>query len=147
VNVPERDVLKFKLNQSVEVRADLYGDRSFNGKVTNISVQADKAHNFKIQITVANAKQELMAGMYGSVSLISSQQKTALAIPRKALIGSSKQPQVYIVRNGKALLTSFNAGTSDGDFIEVIGGIKASDKIVTKGQVNLQHNANVKTVK
>lgn len=147
VNVPERDVLKFKLNQPVEVRADLYGDRSFSGKVTNISVQADKAHNFKIQITVANAKQELMAGMYGSVSLISSQQKTALAIPRKALVGSSKQPQVYIVRNGKALLTSFNAGTSDGDFIEVIGGIKASDKIVTKGQVNLQHNANVKTVK
>ncbi len=147
VNVPERDVLKFKLNQSVEVRADLYGDRSFNGKVTNISVQADKAHNFKIQITVANGKQELMAGMYGSVSLISSQQKTALAIPRKALVGSSKQPQVYVVRNGKALLTSFNAGTSDSDFIEVIGRIKASDKIVTKGQVNLQHNANVKTVK
>lgn len=68
VSVPERDILKFKLNQDVSIKADIYGDRSFNGKVTNVSVQADKSHNFKVQITVKNAQQELMAGMYGSVS-------------------------------------------------------------------------------
>jgi RND family efflux transporter MFP subunit len=147
VNVPERDILKFKLNQTVEVRADLYGDRVFKGKVSTLSIQADKAHNFKVQITVSNPKQELMAGMYGSVSLTNNQSRTALAIPRKALVGSSKQPQVYVVRNGKSLLTSFTAGTSDGEFIEVTSGLKKSDIIVSKGQVNLQHNSNVKTTK
>lgn len=147
VNVPERDILKFKLNQTVEVRADLYGDRVFKGKVSTLSIQADKSHNFKVQITVSNPKQELMAGMYGSVSLTNNQSRTALAIPRKALVGSSKQPQVYVVRNGKSLLTSFTAGTSDGEFIEVTNGLKKSDIIVSKGQVNLQHNSNVKTTK
>jgi hypothetical protein len=88
-----------------------------------------------------------MAGMYGSVFLSNSKSTTALAVPRKALVGSSKNPQVYVVRNGKAILTSFNAGTSDGDYIEVISGLSKSDKIVTKGQVNLQNNANVKTTK
>jgi RND family efflux transporter MFP subunit len=147
VNVPERDILKFKLNQTVEVRADLYGDRVFKGKVSTLSIQADKSHNFKVQITVSNPKQELMAGMYGSVSLTNNQSRTALAIPRKALVGSSKQPQVYVVRNGKSLLTSFTAGTSDGEFIEVTNGLKKTDIIVSKGQVNLQHNSNVKTTK
>lgn len=145
VSVPERDILKFKLNQDVSIKADIYGDRSFNGKVTNVSVQADKSHNFKVQITVKNAQQELMAGMYGSVSLVNSKSITALAIPRKALVGSSKNPQVYVIRNGKAVLTSFNAGTSDGEYIEVISGLSKTDKIVTKGQVNLQNNSNVKT--
>ena len=86
-----------------------------------------------------------MAGMYGSASLTNSESITALSIPRKALIGSTKNPQVYIVRNGKSILTSFNAGTSDGEYIEVISGISKSDRIVVKGQVNLQNNSNVKT--
>lgn len=145
VSVPERDILKFKMNNSVVVKADIYGNRSFSGKVTYISVQADKSHNFKVQIEVKNDKRDLMAGMYGSVSLANSQSVYALAIPRKALVGSSKKPQVYVIRNGKAILTSFNAGTSDGEFIEVIDGISKSDKIVIKGQVNLQNNSNVKT--
>ncbi|MBI3238185.1 MAG: efflux RND transporter periplasmic adaptor subunit, partial [Flavobacteriia bacterium] len=145
VNVPERDILKFKMNQSVSVKADIYGNRSFDGKVTNISVVADKSHNFKVQITLKNSKQELMAGMYGSVQLSNSNSIKAFAIPRKALIGSSKNPQVYVVRDGKAILTNINAGTSDGEYIEVISGISKSDKIVVKGQVNLQDKANVKT--
>lgn len=145
VSVPERDILKFKLNDKVVVKADIYGDRSFTGKVTYISVQADKSHNFKVQIEVKNDKRDLMAGMYGSVSLQNSQSVTALAIPRKALVGSSKKPQVYVIRNGKAVLTSFNAGTSDGEYIEVIDGLTKSDRIVIKGQVNLQNNSNVKT--
>jgi RND family efflux transporter MFP subunit len=145
VSVPERDILKFKMGQTVEINADIYGTRVFKGKVSNVSVQADRSHNFKIQIIVPNAKQELMAGMYGTVTLSNDKSITALAVPRKALVGSSKNPQVYVIRNGKAMLTSFNAGTSDGEFIEVISGLTKSDRIVIKGQVNLQNNSNVKT--
>ncbi|MES2588472.1 MAG: efflux RND transporter periplasmic adaptor subunit [Bacteroidota bacterium] len=147
INVPERDILKFRLGQSVTANADIYGKRKFEGKVTNVSVQADKSHNFKIQVTVKNTGRDLMAGMYGSVSLNNNKSVTALAIPRKALVGSSKNPQVYVIKNGKALLTSFTAGTSDGDFIEVVNGLQEHDRIVVKGQVNLQNNSNVKSNK
>jgi RND family efflux transporter MFP subunit len=143
VSVPERDVLKFKRGQSVSVTADVYGDKMYEGKVTNISVVADRSHNFKVQITVTNKNRELLAGMYGSVRLTNTQSVNRLAIPRKALIGSSKAPRVYVVRNGKAKLVSFTAGTSDGDYVEVISGISKKDQIVVKGQVNLQDNVNV----
>lgn len=145
VNVPERDVLKFRMGEQVSVRVDIYGDREFKGKITNISVVADRAHNFKVQVVVPNPKRELMAGMYGSVRIGNSTSKKALSVPRLALVGSSKNPQVYVVRNNKAILTNFTAGTSDGDYIEVVDGIKKGDKIVVKGQVNLQNNSNVKT--
>lgn len=146
VSVPERDVLKFKQGQMVSVTADVYGDKAYEGKVTNISVVADRSHNFKVQITVTNKSRQLLAGMYGSVRLTNTQSVNRLAIPRKALIGSSKAPRVYVVRNGKAKLMSFTAGTSDGDYVEVISGISSDDQIVVKGQVNLQDNVNV-TVK
>lgn len=145
VNVPERDVLKFKLGQSVSVGVDIYGSREFQGKITNISVVADRAHNFKVQVTVPNPKRELMGGMYGSVRLKNNESVTALAVPRVALVGSSKKPQVYVVKNNVAYLTDFTAGTSDGDYIEVVSGIQKGDVIVVKGQVNLQDRTKIKT--
>jgi len=146
VSVPERDIMKFKKGQTVNVFCDIYGNKTFAGKVTNINVQADKAHNFEVQITVKNSgSEQIMAGMYGSVKLGNNQSVTALSIPRKALVGSSKSPQVYVIENGKAVLKSFTAGTSDGEFIEVRAGLTAADVIVVKGQINLQNNAPVTT--
>jgi RND family efflux transporter MFP subunit len=148
VSVPERDILKFQKGQKVVANADVYGDVDFNGVISNIAVQADASHNFKVQSTVKNSTvNRLMAGMYGSVSLSNSKSITALSVPRKALVGSSKSPKVYVVRNGKAKLTSFNAGTSDGEYIEVVSGLNQGDRIVIKGQVNLQDNSNVKIAK
>lgn len=146
ISVPERDILKFKMGQTVNVLADIYGKESFKGKVSNVGIQADKSHNFKIQVTVKNGTiNPLRAGMYGSVKLPNAKSVNALSIPRKALIGSSKAPKVYLIKNGKAVLTSFTAGTSDGEFIEVVNGISKNDKIVTKGQINLQDNSPVTT--
>jgi RND family efflux transporter MFP subunit len=148
VSVPERDILKFQKGQKVVANADVYGDVDFNGVISNIAVQADASHNFKVQSTIKNSTvNRLMAGMYGSVSLSNSKSTTALSVPRKALVGSSKSPKVYVVRNGKAKLTSFNAGTSDGEYIEVVSGLNQGDRIVIKGQVNLQDNSNVKIAK
>lgn len=144
ISVPERDILKFKVGQEVVVNADVYGNKAFTGRVSTISVKADASHNFKVEVLIKNnSENPLMAGMYGSVKLKNSTVIRALSIPRKALIGSTKNPQVFIVRNGKAKLVSFEAGTSDGDYIEVVAGLKRSDLIVVKGQINLQNNSNV----
>lgn len=144
ISVPERDILKFVVGQEVNVNADVYGNKHFSGKVSNISVKADASHNFKVEVLIKNSTENrLMAGMYGSVILKNSKTVNALSIPRKALLGSSKEPQVYIVRNGKAKIVSFTAGTSDGEYIEVIDGLTKKDLIVIKGQINIQDNSNV----
>ena len=146
ISVPERDVLKFKKGQNVTVFADVYQNIPFKGKVTSIAVKADASHNFKIEITTPNSlKNPLMAGMYGSVKLENSTAIEALSIPRKALIGSTKKPQVFLVKNGKAIRTNFTAGTSDAEFIEIVDGLSKNDQIIIKGQINVQNKSNVIT--
>jgi RND family efflux transporter MFP subunit len=148
ISAPERDVMKFKKGQKVIANADIYGKEAFKGNVSMIAVQADASHNFKIQTTIQNTGvNKIMAGMYGAVSLENSTSVTTLAVSRKALVGSSKNPQVYVVRNGKSILVSFTAGTSDGEYIEVVSGLTKNDVIVVKGQVNLENNSNVKLAK
>ena len=146
ISVPERDILKFTIGQKITAKADIHGSETFEGVIKVVGIQADAAHNYKVQALVTNSKEyRILAGMYGSLSLANSTSVNALSISRKALVGSSKNPQVYVTKNGKAILTNFNAGTSDGEFIEIISGLTAADEIVTKGQVNLQNNSNVKT--
>jgi RND family efflux transporter MFP subunit len=147
VSVPERDIQNFVLNQQVSVDVDVLPGKSFSGKVSLIGIQADKMHNFKVQVLVANANKELRSGMFATTRLVSSNSVTVLSVPRKALVGSTKNPAVYIIKDGKAALTYFTAGTSDGDFIEVINGLTKDDRIILKGQVNLTAGSPVKTMK
>ncbi len=144
VNVPEKDINNFKVGQKVEVNTDVLADQTLQGTIKTISVQADKTHNVKVQVEVVNKSNELRAGMFGTAILANGSSHNALSIPRKTLVGSTKSPQLYVVKNGKALLTPFSAGTSDGDFIEIVSGITEDDKVVIKGQVNLKNNSNVK---
>ncbi len=144
VSVPERDILKFKIGQEVSVFVDVHKEKSFSGRATLISVKADATHNFKVEITVQNSSSDpLMAGMYGSVKFKNQSSITALSIPRKALVGSTKHPKVYLAINGKSVLKSFSPGTSDNDFVEVVSGITSTDLIIVKGQINLQNNTNI----
>jgi multidrug efflux pump subunit AcrA (membrane-fusion protein) len=91
ISVPERDVLKFKKGQQVSVSVDAH-DKEMKGSIYSISVQADGLHNFKVQVLVSNAgAQKILAGMYGNVTLSNNESIKALAVPRKALIGSTKK--------------------------------------------------------
>jgi len=144
ISVPERDVLKFKKGQKVLVGVDAQ-DKNVSGSIYSISVQADALHNFKVQVLVRNtATEPILAGMYGTVLLDNNEKITALAVPRKALVGSTKNPKIYVVRAGKARLIPFSAGTSDGNYLEVLSGLTSSDEIVVKGQVNLEDKMNIK---
>jgi RND family efflux transporter MFP subunit len=143
INIPERDINKFKVGQNVDVSADITPDQIIGGIVKMISPQADKTHNIKVQIEVKNNANGLKAGMFATAIMASGSSINALSIPRKTLVGSTKSPQVYVVKNGKAVLTSFNAGTADSDYIEIVSGVTESDKVVIKGQVNLKNNSNV----
>ena len=144
ISVPERDVLKFKKGQRVEVSVDAH-DKEVKGSIYSISVQADGLHNFKVQVLVSNTgAQKILAGMYGNVTLSNNDSVKALAVPRKALIGSTKNPQIYVVSNGKAVLTPFSPGTADGNYLEVVSGLSASAEIVVKGQVNLEDGMHIK---
>lgn len=73
VSVPERDVLKFKTGQKISAKADIHGTTTFDGEIKVIGVQADAAHNYKIQAIVTNSNEhKIMAGMYGSLTLANS---------------------------------------------------------------------------
>ncbi len=142
VSLPEKDIVKFKKGDNIDVTADLYPGETYKGKVVAVAAKGDRAHNYQVQIEVQNPKDApLKAGMYGSVA--SSSTGSALLIPKNALVGSEKQPQVYLVKDGKAVITDVVISSSNNDFYTIGGGLKAGDQVITSGQINLDNNTPV----
>jgi RND family efflux transporter MFP subunit len=140
VNIPERGINQFRLGQAVSVQTEVYPEAGIKGKVTMISAAGDDAHNYPVEITVQNTTaQPLKAGMYGSIANLNELKGQSLAVPRQAIMGSAKEPQLYVVENGKAVLKKVAIGVSTNDFYQITKGIKAGDQVVTSGQINLQN--------
>ncbi len=146
VAVPEKEVLLFRAGQPVHITVDAYPGVGFSGKVSLIGVQADAAHNFPVEVTVPNsAKHPLKAGMFGALSFQSKANHDALALPKAALIGTAKEPRVYVVDNGRAVLRTVVLGASNNEFYEVLSGLQAGDEVITSGQISLTDGAPVKS--
>lgn len=147
VNVSENDLSSFQLNQTFSINADAYSDVLLSGKATMIGSKANMGSSFPVQFIVNNTSDlKIKSGMFGKVNLKSEDQKTGIIIPASAIVGSSSQPQVYIAKNGKAVLHNITIAQKIKNKTVVAKGLEEGDVIVTNGFINLFDNANV-TVK
>ncbi|GAB3890798.1 efflux RND transporter periplasmic adaptor subunit [Larkinella knui] len=140
VDVPEKAINQFRVGQSLPIETEVYPNVRFTGRITMIGAEGDAAHNYPVQITVSNSgANPLKAGMYGSIANLNKLKTQTLAVPRQAIMGSTKAPQVYVVENGKAMLKPVEIGTTTNQYYEITKGLKAGDQVVTSGQINLQN--------
>ncbi|MCK9205098.1 MAG: efflux RND transporter periplasmic adaptor subunit [Bacteroidales bacterium] len=148
VNVSEKDAFMLSPGDSVEITTDVYPGHSFYGHVDNIASKADDDHTFPVEIKLPNSSQNpLKGGMFARVNFTSITSRNTLVIPRDALIGSVKDPQVYVVKGNIARLRNITLGRESGQFLEVLNGLEEEELVVTSGQNNLSDNVKVVIVK
>lgn len=144
VNVPENDLQRFKLNQLYPITADAYSDISLIGKALMIGSKANLGSSFPIQFEVKNTSDlRIKSGMFGKINLNSDKQEKGIVIPSSAIIGSANQPQVYLVKNGKAILQSIVVSKNYQNKALISSGLQAGDVIVTNGFITLFEGANI----
>ncbi len=147
LNVGEKNAFQLKPGDAVKVSTDVYPGITFDGKISTISDKGDEAHTYPVEVSLKNSKEHpLKAGMFGEVLFRSNSSGEKLFIPREALIGSVKNPQVFVVENGEAVLKNIVVGSAYDKNLEVLEGLKAGEKVVVSGQNNLANNFKVMVV-
>ena len=148
VMTPEYQVVRLGLGQKVTVRADVFPDAAFPGSVTQIAAKGDDNHQYKVEVTVYNTNKQypLKGGMNGSMSLAAKDVLRGIFIPREALVGSTEEPRVYVVEGDKAVLRRVSAGSTIGNEIQVLDGIRDGDRIVITGMNSLRDSTTIKIV-
>lgn len=144
VNVPENELSKFQLNQSYSIISDAHAEISLTGKPTMIGSKANMGSSFPVQFTVNNTSDfKIKSGMFGKVNLKNDTQEKGIIILSSAIVGTANQPQVYLIKSGKAVLQNIIISNKIQNKSVVSSGLKTGDVIVTNGFINLFDGANV----
>lgn len=144
VSVPEKDVFKLKVGDVADITTEVYPEETFSGKIININSKGDESHTFPVEIKLPNSNTNpLKAGMFVNVNFGTVEKGESIVIPRVALVGSIKNPQVYVVENNVARLRNITSGISIGDKLEVLSGLSVGEIVVINGQINLQDSTSV----
>jgi len=146
VNVPEHELDQFEPNHLYSISADIFPETQLTGTVVMTGSKANIGNSFPVQFSVANTPDlKIKSGMFGKVSLKDSREEKAIVIPASAIIGTNIQPQVYVVRNGKAVLQSIAITDRFQNKAVVSSGLMMGDTLVTNGFINLYDGAFVST--
>ncbi len=150
VTVPEGQIPSLKIGSAVKVKASVYPDKSFEGKITFIAAKADASLNFPVEIEIANnPNNEIKAGMYGTAEFIPTGAGSGdvRAISRTAFVGGVNAGEVFVIKEGTAHIRKVTPGRVLGDKVEILGGLEDGETIVTSGQINLTDGSKVSIIK
>ncbi len=131
-DIYESEIAAVKLNQSASITLAAYPGETFRGTVAYIypSVNAE-ARTVRVRVELPNPEQKLKPGMYANVILQSDAVNT-LVVPKEAVLDTGLRQLVYLDRGqGRYEPASVKLGRRSQEYVEVLEGLKAGERVVT----------------
>ena len=147
LNVPERELATLKPGLPVKLRVDAIPGRVFEGKIDRVAPAVDVGSGTFRVTSVFDGQQDLRAGMFGRIEVVYDERPNALTIPRTALLDDENEAAVFVVRDGKvARRVVLETGFMNGEYVEVVSGLKPGDRVVTAGKVAIRDGSQVQVI-
>lgn len=147
VQVPEQLHSRVTTGDTVKVRIDSLGDRSFSAKILRIHPVVDaQTRQGTVEIRLDPVPGSARPGQLCRVTLETAE-TPRLLIPLNALQFDSRGSFVYqLNKDSKAMHTAVTIGLQIGESIEIIDGVDDGDQIVSKGFLGLKSGKTVRVV-
>ncbi|MFQ5466049.1 MAG: efflux RND transporter periplasmic adaptor subunit [Thermodesulfobacteriota bacterium] len=135
-----------KVGQAAEVTVPAYPGRVFKGKVSFIYPFLEpKTRTLKVRLEFKNPGFKLKPDMYVNVKLASVVGRSAIAVPKEAVLLSGERSVVMLSRGGgKFMPREVTLGVETEDHYQVLGGLSEGDIVVTSAQFLIDSEAKLK---
>ena len=135
--VDEADIGVVKLGQASRIKVETFKDKTFDGKVTQISplgVDKDNVVTFEVKVSIHNPGNVLRANMTANAEIVLEEHKDALLVHESAVIyDAQRNASVEIPAagkpNGKEKI-AIKIGISNGSKTEVLNGLNEKQQVV-----------------
>ncbi|MDX7858090.1 efflux RND transporter periplasmic adaptor subunit [Aeromonas caviae] len=149
--VPQTDISKITLGQTIKINVDAYPQTQFDGQITAIEPAVNyQSGLIQVQADIPNNDGQLRSGMFARASIILPTVKDQIVIPQSAISFTLYGENVYVIHEAdgvkRAKQVVIKAGERRGNDVHVLSGIKAGDQIVLSGQVRLSNDTKVHVV-
>jgi HlyD family secretion protein len=144
VNVDETDVVNCAQGQPADVEVDALPDVRFPARVTHIgympaqnllSATTQQGIEFEVELSLDSTGPALRPGMSVHAAIVTAELDSVLVVTVQALgrreIKGKETETVFLVRDGKAVVTPVRTGRTSETDAEVIEGLSAGDEVIT----------------
>jgi membrane fusion protein (multidrug efflux system) len=144
VDIPERNVSSLRPGDTVPFEVISRPGQIFTGTVSYVSSKAQSDNNaFRVELKVPNPDGTLRPGMIASVQHRRSIRENAITLPLEAVIPEKGDNVVFLVRDGHAVRQLVRIDAILKQEAVILSGIRAGDRVVTRGNRMLTDGAKV----
>lgn len=132
--VDEVDIGKVQPGQEALFTVDTFPGREFKGQVTAIYPKAviqDNVVNYDVVVDILDEHGGILRPeMTASVTVLLEKKADVLAVPAKAVKRHQGKNVVYLARDGGRQMREITVGWKDGQWIEILGGLKEGETVL-----------------
>lgn len=134
LTVPEQYVSAVATGRPVTFEVDAYPGETFTGQVRYVSpsVAAD-TRALMIEAVVPNAASRLKPGFFATAQIEQATMAPGVVVPATAVRTVSGTARVFVVNGDRVEERIVAAGQTIGERVEITGGLKAGERVVSTG--------------
>jgi membrane fusion protein, heavy metal efflux system len=133
--VPEADAARARLARAAEIEVPGQPDRIQTGKLVSVGKVLDpQSRTLPITFAFDNGALGLPVGQTVFLHLLMDTTAPNPVVPASALVDDAGRPIVFVQREGETFeRRAVTLGPRSGDIVQITEGLKAGDRVVTKG--------------
>ena len=145
IDIPEQAIPAVSVGQSVSVTTSAWPDKNFSGRVARISPNVTPtSRTMTIEAEIENGSGALKPGQFATVRILQARAQPAVLVPARAVRTESGVSRVFVIKDGRAQERQVQLGQSEGDLVEVKGGVAADEVVATSNIEQLSDGMAVK---
>jgi len=146
-SVPQTQLDSITVGQALRVATDGVNE-PVPGEITAINPVVDEAtRSARVQGTLRNADGSLRAGLFAEVEVVLPKKLDVVAVPISSILNAAYGDSVYVIEEKAGKMTArqqfVKLGRNRGDFVSVVKGLTAGDRVVSAGAFKLTNGASV----
>lgn len=140
--LPERFVPRLKAGQGVDLSLDALPKQVFQAKVDVVDVQFDaNGRSMLVRAKLMGPTTDLRSGLFARVNVVLGERPNALVVPEEALVPQGGKQYIIKLVDGpkgrQSQRVEAQLGMRVPGKVELLGGVKEGDVVVTAGQARL----------
>ncbi len=150
--VPQNQIDLIHIGMKAGLQTSAVPGKTFEATVAAIEPQVDtNTRNLTVRARVPNPKGELLPGVFATVRITQGEPKDYVTLPNAAIAYNPYGATVYIVKDegkgtdGKPKLSAeqrfVTTGSTRGDQVAIVDGVKPGETVVTAGQLKLRNGS------
>jgi len=141
--VRETDAAFVHAGQYVQFTVLAYPDRIFTAKLNYVAAGLDPAtRRLMVRATIDNPDRLLKTEMYANVNIVTARDLAGVAVPREALIYEGSAVRVWVAHDDRTIeVREIKTGLANGNMIQAVEGLRAGERVVTKGSLFIDRAA------